>query len=479
MPSTFDIDIREVVRHFHMELDPKTNGGLNATKFWVRCPFCQNSGSKGYKLNISVTRNAYRCVSCGEGGGVLDLYARLKHGTRHIKGPNGNGYELETELRDALHMSKYEKPVVKAVPRPAPAEVKRAPDAAASATYKALLSMPVFRLTDEHREKLLERGLSPAAIKKNSYCTFSLAAGRMLINDRVKEVYEREALGKAKRQSVYREIIGRYSDEKIQIGLAIANIMLQQKRRMDGVPGFFKLKNRWCFRFDEGMVVPTRNSNGEIVALQLRKDSGDLRYMTVSSMGLPRGVTLNISRAHFPLGNAPLGPDTKVLLTEGPLKADVALDMLQIDHHCDNLAFIALHGVNNTADLPGIFAELKAAGVTTVYNALDVDKTTKYSVYKASKAIRNMVAKAGLKPRILFWDDGHAAAKLAEWTELCKAHGIPAPTDPNVFVRLGKMTALLAEKGIAIPRSQSDWSSSSKGIDDILLTKRNKSSAAS
>lgn len=50
--------------------------------------------------------------------------------------------------------------------------------------------------------------------------------------------------------------------------------------------------------------------------------------MTISAKGLPDGVTTDISQAHFPLGNDSLNdPETAVCITEGPLKADAAVEL--------------------------------------------------------------------------------------------------------------------------------------------------------
>lgn len=479
MPK-LDIDIRDVIGLFGLEYSPRNPAG-NGSKFWVRCPFCgSGNGKPEYKMNINVSLGAYRCVKCAPdgSGGTLDLYARLKHGTRHIKGPNGNGRELEAELRDDLHLgpaSYTAKPSAhQSNEATYSAELERADDASVSATYEKLLSLPCFALTEQHKSALIKRGLSEEAIVNNGYRSFTMAAARTLITDKVKEVYTKEKLGAVKANPMFSYILGRYSDERLMAGIAIANTMLRAKCRMDGVPGFFKLRNRWCFLFNPGMVVPTRNVYGQIVALQLRKDSGNLRYLTVSASGLPRGVTRNISRAHFPVWNAPIGPDTKVFFTEGPLKADIALDMIQKDYGRNDVAFIAIHGVNNTADLPGIFAELKAHGVTTVFNALDMDKVTNINVARGSQNIRHLLDEAGLATKTLFWDDGAAADKMVELQHLCEVNGISVPGGKNIYTRLARTTSALDARGVPISRQTKEWAKSSKGIDDMLLTLRSK-----
>ena len=44
------------------------------------CPFCQDE--KG-KMNLNLKKNVFRCNRCGESGGMLDLYGRLRK--NHIR----------------------------------------------------------------------------------------------------------------------------------------------------------------------------------------------------------------------------------------------------------------------------------------------------------------------------------------------------------------------------------------------------------
>ena len=100
----------------------------------------------------------------------------------------------------------------------------------------------------------------------------------------------------------------RRQPEELRIaGIAVAEQLQKADIDMEGVPGFFRFqvtengnkKDIWSFRLETGMLIPTRNRNGEIVCLQARKDRGRLRYMTLSSKGLPGGVSSGISRTHF------------------------------------------------------------------------------------------------------------------------------------------------------------------------------------
>lgn len=469
MPKLDGIDIADVVKHFGLELSPRTPEGRSS--FNVRCPFCSAGSKPSYKMNVDVVRGAYRCVKCGTAGGTLDLFARLRFGTTHTKGPNGNGKMLAEELKQELNLNEPGRFAGVQKKEPGCSEVDRVDDGTVANTYEKLLSLPCFELTDQHRGNLLKRGLSPEAVEANGYRSFTIEGAECLITEKVKTVFKKERLSSARYDPAYSKL-SRYSDKQLMIGLAIANIMLRSNCRMDGVPGFFKLKKRWCFLFDSGLAIPTRNVYGKIVAMQLRLDTGNLRYKTLSSKDLPRGVTRNISRVHFCRANNTIGPDTTVLFTEGPLKADVALDILQKHYHRYDVAIFALQGVSNTGELPGIFTQLRDLGGTkTVVNALDMDKLTNINVTRASQRIRNLAHDAGLCVAPLLWDRKYASEKAEEWTALCRERGITGlPADANVYVRLGKMTHILDECEVELPAEQRDWAKSSKGIDDMLLS---------
>ena len=199
------------------------------------------------------------------------------------------------------------------------------------------------------------------------------------------------------------DILRAYSDDAIIAGMCVAYECQKKGIRVNGVPGFYKLNDYWVFRLDKGMFVPTRNQKGEIIALQMRKDYGKLRYMTVSSKGLEAGPTTFISRPHFPLANCEISKDTMMLITEGPLKADVALDILNNQGYT-NYAFVAVHGVNNRNELEDIFTRLQQAGVKQIFNAFDMDRTTNIHVQEACGKIDDLAASKGLVMKQLEWD---------------------------------------------------------------------------
>lgn len=460
------VGILDVVDLLQLERNPKNPNG-NGTNFWVKCPLCNSSG---YKMNINIPKNSYRCVICcpvGEKGlGFLDLYARVRLGTRHYRGPNGNRKELMAHLLDDLHIppDDYRQYVRTAKPTPMPKIVKRAPDDRVSAAYTALLNLkPLKALSKNHLQNLTDRGLSKDDILQNGYRTFSIERLRPYISQASDWLDEKEV-------TTAKATLGPLKHTRfdyIKAGLVIASMLQKKNIRMDGVPGFYKLGKQWCFRFNEGIAIPTRNEKGEIVSIQMRLDSGNLRYLTVSSSGLPEGVNEKISRVHFPLRNAKIDSSTKVFITEGPLKADVALAL----GGYGNVAFIAIQGVSNTADLPEIFKNLKSQGVSVIHNALDMDKLTNPHVAHGSVHIRKLATSAGLRVEGSFWDVSTAISTERQFSQMCSNHNIEIPKTNNLYVRLGRMTELLYQANVEVSHQ---WPGELKGIDDFLLDLKHK-----
>lgn len=318
----FSIQIDSVVDLLQLSRDPKGGGG---SSYQVKCPFC---GDSKYHMNINTVKNTYYCFSCGgsrTGGGALDLYGRVALGKELIPGKaedGGNGSYLYAKLADALGMQRG---VVHYARNNGNSQkdygIRPASDENLNRAYSALLNIRELSLTNFHREKLMERGLDRVSIERNGYRSVLpyFDWGSVFWEDAA----EYGRLGIYDAAMKYRQL--RRQRKNILVGgYVVARILERQGISMEGVPGFFRLNDRWVFRLEPGMLIPTRNRDGLIVGLQTRKDDGDIRYMTVSSKDFPGGVTEKISRAHFPLANAPLTENSKILITEGPLKADVA-----------------------------------------------------------------------------------------------------------------------------------------------------------
>ena len=469
MPQ-FTISIDRVVDLIGLARDPK---GGDGPMYRVRCPFCGEDGK--YKMHINTAQNVYKCFHCGVGGGTLDLYARAALGMELVPGGKergGNSRYVYAQLASALGMQKdMPKPVVKAPPR-----YNRATDDALDKAYSAVLAFSHFSLSEKQKENLRKRGLDDERIQINGYrsvdpdCTW--------IEEYPRESKQYKTLGLDAEAIKFAPLKRQTQQQRIG-GYIVARELAKRGVSMNGVPGFFRLKGKWLFRLEPGMLIPTRNQSGQIVGVQARKDEGSLRYMTVSSKGLPDGVTEGISRVHFPLSNRKLNQKSQIHITEGPLKADVIAYLMDDP----DAYFVAVQGVQNTKDLPVLFEEAVAAGISVAYNAFDMDKITNPHVAKASRDLRKMAKNNGLQLRLKLWDIGFAQAKWLELSGLCRYAKIDAPIRPgNIFSEVGEMALKLHEKGIAHSSypdlngkfTRHYWSDITKGLDDFLLWQKQK-----
>ena len=465
-----EISIRDVVELYGIRIKP---GQENRRNVMCQCPFCDPENK--YRMGIDFEKNMFHCFHCGESGGYLDLYGLLS-GTPHRKGTDGNGKELYKELAGkVLTPSASSEKKVKRIKREYADEsrdIKPAADDRLNIVYTVLLDIPAFKLTEEHRQKLLKRGLNDETIRKNGYrsvrddFTWADESDKSL-----KRYFYRKLNAECKKQPLLKHMSGRRLFAEFLVGLTVS----KKVGKPAGVPGFYKVANEWFFRLLPGMLIPTRNQKGEIVAMQVRTDKGDTRYLTVSSSGLPEGVNTGIARVHFPLGNEPVENVSKVLLTEGPLKSDVAC-FLEREISRKGAYFIAIPGVHNTKYLPELFDSLRKAGVSKLVDCFDMDKLTNPYVAKARNKISVLAREHGLQYVSRYWAQDFAAEKLDELCTLCEEHSLPIPFGDNVFSSVASVARYLEKEGVRHSVINEDgeekkhyWSDDSKGIDDYLL----------
>jgi hypothetical protein len=225
------------------------------------------------------------------------------------------------------------------------------------------------------------------------------------------------------------------------------------------------------------MLIPTISYEGNIVGIQTRRDTlgkNGLRYMTLSSKGLPEGPTVRIARTHVIYNRKSISGKTKVYVTEGPLKANVILWYLTRDKQAD-VAVIALQGVKNTKEIPEIATKLRKAGVRTVYSAFDMDKCGNLAVAEADRVLRKLFREEQIRVDTIVWDPKFAREKKAELLALTNANQIPFVSSGNDFVDIGKLAQILTNQHIEYnvqyvdgKRIKNHWRSETKGYDDYL-----------
>ena len=150
--------------------------------------------------------------------------------------------------------------------------------------YTALLAL--CPLSAEHHDALARRGLSPEEIVARGYATLP------------RGTRERTAMLAA-------------------LGAQLGGIPAD-------VPGLHHGK----LPDGDGLLIPVRDADGRVVALKVRRDRGETRYVWLSSSA--QGGASSGSPAHAPLAAREMleHSDVRVVrLTEGPLKADVATSL--------------------------------------------------------------------------------------------------------------------------------------------------------
>ena len=461
MSGSFSIPIEIVVDHFGLERKKKNSHGN--ISFVVRCPFCGH-----LSMDVNTEKNSYNCFHCNTGAGVLDLYSRIRFGTPCETGAQGNSSKIFFALREELGAVSYDYSASKRDS----GKILPAADDQLHRVYSELLALPELALTGKHRKNLLNRGLSDEDIMAGQYGSMISATELLKISGLSAWARDTYAANNMAAEKEKNSITQKMKDETILAGMIIAKRLVDKGVSLTRVPGFYKLANTWVFRGSEGMLIPTRNIKGMIVGMQTRRDAknaGAMRYMTLSSKGLNGGPTEKIARTHFPLRNASITKATSIVLTEGPLKSDVALKLIR--GKVKDVAFIAIQGVNNISDLKSnILPTLKAAGVQSIYMALDMDKICNINVNKASKNIEDVLAINGFTVNVLLWDYASAAKLQGELTCIADENGISLSLPESPFDAVATLSKSIVEAKPELSDVVNNWPRpDTKGIDDFLF----------
>lgn len=442
------------------------------------CPECAGTKPSEKKLHLDFTKNRWRCVRCSQSGGVLRFFSGFYKGEIDLPSGKKERGKLSGELREFMGINNAapSPPAARRTNRPQPPRVDEiyvAPDQHLNDVYTAMMQIPELQLLDKHREALRKRGLTDEQITRNGYRSVPETW-------KIPSVYERmyrDAGGNDRAK----ELFERFNSNQIKLGLMIAHRLIIKGYPLQGVPGFYRFGQFWCYWLVPGILIPTRNYQGQIVIWQVRREKlkGDMaKYITVSKQGLPGHVTTEVSRCHFPLSNAPLDRKAPVIITEGPLKADVASALFG-----SPTIFAAIPGVSTTNDLLrhcSLFKKISPNG--KVMNAFDMDKLTNKNVRRGVKRLQEKFREQGIVMEDLHWGDSYAISKLMILSAIAQRLRIPVqiPARDTVFDRLAAVSAALDDADIDVcsvmyPDGQKRncyWESNTKGIDDYLLWKR-------
>ena len=317
----------------------------------ISCPCCDDNPRKKH-LNINLNKDVFCCPRCHFSGGVFDLYSHYsgvdrKHAREVLmeklglkdSGPSYEGSNQKQERRTIT------RPILQEI------ELPLTDIDARHETYAALLGK--LSLASDHRENLLSRGLTDEQIRTFGYKTMPVVGFSALAKQLQAEGYY-----------------------------------------LGGVPGFYHTKEgAWTFVQERrGILIPARDQDGKIQGLQIRLDKikkGKFRW--ISSIGKQDGCKAE-GWAHM-IGN----PKPTVLLTEGPLKADVI-------HYITGQTVIAVPGVNSLKHLKETLEYLQSQGTTKVMTCFDMDYLKNPHVRDGYYNLANILAEVGIEYGTYLWD---------------------------------------------------------------------------
>lgn len=335
----------------------------------ISCPCCDDNPRKKH-LNINLNKDVFCCPRCHFSGGVFDLYSHYsgvdrKHAREVLmeklglkdSGPSYEGSNQKQERRTIT------RPILQEI------ELPLTDIDARHETYAALLGK--LSLASDHRENLLSRGLTDEQIRTFGYKTMPVVGFSALAKQLQAEGYY-----------------------------------------LGGVPGFYHTKEgAWTFVQERrGILIPARDQDGKIQGLQIRLDKikkGKFRW--ISSIGKQDGCKAE-GWTHM-IGN----PKPTVLLTEGPLKADVI-------HYITGQTVIAVPGVNSLKHLKETLEYLQSQGTTKVMTCFDMDYLKNPHVRDGYYNLANILAEVGIEYGTYLWDPQFKG--LDDYVWHCRKQGI-------------------------------------------------------
>ena len=192
---------------------------------------------------------------------------------------------------------------------------------------------------------------------------------------------------------------------------AIAKQLQSEGHYLAGVPGFYHNKDGCWTLINEkrGILVPVRDPDGKIQGLQVRRDNikkGKFRW--ISSVGKQDGCKAECW-THI-VGS----PTPTILLTEGPLKADII-------NHLTGLTVIAVPGVNSLTHLKEMLEYVQSKGTTRIMTVFDMDYLKNPHVKDGYYNLAAMLAEVGIEYGTYLWDPQYKG--LDDYVWHCRQEG--------------------------------------------------------
>ena len=324
------------------------NMGYEAGKadFYIPCPCCEHK-PKGKHLNINLAKDVFRCPRCGFQGGMADFYAyymgcSVEEAWERIKSG------VSDCLPETDSVPKADKRWAEVLPRTSPLTGIEERDH----TYRLLLEY--LSLASDHRENLINRGLSDMDIAQLGYRTSPAVGGK-----------------------------------------TIARNLIENGAYLSGVPGFYKDRDGdWTFiHAKRGILIPMKDVHGRIQGLQLRLDHpiDGRKFRWIASGRYLDGCA---AEAFTHLAGK---PEEIVLLTEGGMKSDVI-------HALTGHTVLGMPGVNALMHTRSVLEYLRSHGMKKLMTAFDMDMLKNHHVMSAYTNLCQMIEELGIPYGTYLWD---------------------------------------------------------------------------
>lgn len=444
--------------------------------YYCKCPFCKTKATK-FTLNVDPSRNLWRCVKCGLGGGSTSLYTFYTRGKAYKPEMRA---EIIPEMEKALGLEsdpsdfgvyRHRDFVIDVYNeyKSLPSQYPEISDYKLNLFHQKILSSPLLKLGQKDKGKLLARGLTEEAIQRNGYRTYRQKNIESAIPKEWWTRYRDENWSDVQKKN---PVLAKMSKERLLCCLYIGQCLTEDGMNPMGMPGAFKFRCAsgiyWGFRLYDGIIIPIRNIYGEIVALQVRTENKERKYMLISSRSMPCG-RIGRSRIHHPLANAEgeRVEATEVVVTEGPLKVDVYSCLAPAKHY--PFKSLGVIGVQNTAML---IKELKMMKCSRIIEAYDMDKFLNFDVMNAILKMKKLCRESDIEVRSLLWDEPAIDRYLKKYQEIAQENGVALTSEQKSAGKaamLGFYCREFAQRQITVSDQWRHWDNRTKGIDDMLL----------
>lgn len=350
MSEALKLDLEQVLQALNTQIKYKDGG----RKAYAVCqePGCADPNHPKYKVGIDFVKGVGRCNKCGYTFNAITRWADARGFSRTPEGLK----DAAKDGREYFYGTSTKAPVVQAR-RPrvyaASKECDLAPLSRRDQVYNAFIKL--ISLDEKDKELLIRKGLSEEAVERNGYRT--------------------------------------YPQGRLQ---KIGELISSQGLNAEGVPGFYipNGKDKPALReMCQGILIPQRSVLGRIQGFQIRANSGNIRYMSLSTADMNKGAASKVF-THVREGKRGFG---SVILTEGPLKGDIISDRT-------GYSVVAVPGVNSVSYLPNTLAALRKRGLENIYIAFDMDAHENKQVNEALAKLRHLLELLHFPYSTLEWD---------------------------------------------------------------------------